>query len=96
MVAELPLSTGNHRGKRRLPDRIREPWEISGRANHTLSADFMADALWSGRRFHTFDVNDGFNRESLRIEIDTNPSSLRVIWASDELVNLHEALQRLP
>jgi transposase-like protein len=28
----------------------------------------MADALWSGRRFRTFNVNDDFNRESLRIE----------------------------
>lgn len=36
-------------------------------ANHTWSADFMADTLWSGCRFRTFSVNDDFNRESLRI-----------------------------
>jgi putative transposase len=70
------------RGKRRLPDRIREPLEIPARANHTWSADFMADALWSGRRFRTFNVNDDFNRESLRIEIDTSLPSARVIRAS--------------
>ena len=44
----------------------------------------MADALWSGRRFRTFNVNDDFNRESLR-----------AIRALDELVELRGAPQRL-
>lgn len=83
------------RGKRRLPDRIREPLEIPSQANHPWSADFMADALWSGRRFRTFNVNDDFNRESLRIEIDTSLPSLRVIRALDERVELRGAPQRL-
>lgn len=30
----------------------------------------MSDALWSGRRFRTFNVIDEFNREGLRIEVD--------------------------
>lgn len=55
------------------------PLGIPGQANHTWSADFMADALWSGRRFRTFNVNDDFNRESLRIEIDTSLPSPRVV-----------------
>ncbi len=46
----------------------------------------MADALWSGRRLRTFNVNDDFNRESLRIEIDTNLPSPRVVRALDERV----------
>jgi putative transposase len=83
------------RGKRRLPDRIREPLEIPLSANHTWSADFMADALWSGRRFRTFNVNDDFNRESLRIEVDTSLPSSRIIRALDELVELRGAPQRL-
>lgn len=83
------------RGKRRLPDRIREPLEVPMHANHTWSADFMADALWSGRRFRTFNVNDDFNRESLRIEIDTSLPSQRVIRALDELVELRGAPRRL-
>ncbi len=83
------------RGKRRLPDRIREPLALPGQANHTWSADFMADALWSGRRFRTFNVNDDFNRESLRIEIDTSLPSQRVIRALDELVELRGAPRRL-
>ncbi|MBS7459051.1 DDE-type integrase/transposase/recombinase, partial [Coralloluteibacterium stylophorae] len=83
------------RGKRRLPDRIRTPLEIPVCANHTWSADFMADALWSGRRFRTLNINDDFNRESLRIEIDTSLPSSRVVRALDELVELRGAPRRL-
>lgn len=83
------------RGKKRLPDRIREPLEVPVLPNETWSADFMADALWSGRRFRTFNVNDDFNRESLRIEIDTSLPSARVIRALDELVELRGAPRRL-
>lgn len=83
------------RGKRRLPDRIREPLERPQVANHTWSADFMADALWSGRRFRTFNVNDDFNRESMKIEIDSSLPSARVIRALDELVELRGSPKRL-
>lgn len=44
----------------------------------------MADALWSGRRFRTFNVNDDFSRESLRIEIDTSLRSPCVTRTLDE------------
>ncbi len=83
------------RGKWRLPARIREPLESPIRANHTWSADFMADALWSGRRFRTFNVNDDFNRESLKIEVDSSLPSARVILALDELVERRGAPRRL-
>lgn len=55
----------------------------------------MVDALWSGRSFRTFNVNDDFNRESLRIEIDTSLPAKRVIRALDELVEMRGAPQRL-
>jgi putative transposase len=83
------------RGKKRLPDRIRDPLEIPAMANDTWSADFMADALWSGRRFRTFNVTDDYNRECLKIEIDTSLPSARVIRALDELVELRGAPRRL-
>lgn len=60
------------RGKRRLPARIRQPLVLPVRSNETWSADFMSDALWSGRRFRTFNVIDDYNREALKIEIDTS------------------------
>lgn len=62
--------------------------------HHTWSADFMCDALWSDRRFRAFNIND-FNRESLRIEIDTSLPSARIIRALDELVEVRGAPRRL-
>ena len=48
----------------------------------------MVDALWSGRRFRTVNVIDDFNREALRIEIDTSLPAQRVVRAPDELIEL--------
>ncbi len=76
------------RGKKSLPERIREPLAVPPRANATWSADFMADSLWSGRRFRTFNAIDDFNREALRIEIDTSLPALRITRALDELVEV--------
>lgn len=76
------------RGKKRLPERVREPLAVPLQPNETWSADFMSDATWSGRKFRTFNVLDDFNRESLRIEVDTSLPSARVIRAFDELIEL--------
>jgi len=48
----------------------------------------MSDALWSGRRFRTFNVLDDFNREALRIEVYTSLPSARIIRALDESIEL--------
>jgi putative transposase len=76
------------RGKRRLPARIKVPLVIPAQPNEIWSADFMADALWSGRRFRTFNVIDDFNREALKIEIDTSLPARRIVRALDELIKL--------
>jgi putative transposase len=76
------------RGKRRLPARVKTPLVIPAQPNEVWSADFMADALWSGRRFRTFNVIDDFNREALRIEIDTSLPARRVVRALNELIEI--------
>ena len=83
------------KGKRRLPARVKEPLSIPERPNQTWSADFMSDALWSGRRFRTFNVIDDFNREALRIEIDSNLPAQRIVRGLDELVQIRGKPQRL-
>jgi putative transposase len=76
------------RGKRRLPERVKAPLVIPAQPNEVWSADFMSDALWSGRRFRTFNVIDDFNREVLRIEIDTSLPARRIVRALEELVEI--------
>ena len=49
---------------------------IPARPNEVWSADFMSDALWSGRRFRTFNVMDDFNREALRDRDRHEPSGI--------------------
>ncbi|PKO66701.1 MAG: hypothetical protein CVU22_15050 [Betaproteobacteria bacterium HGW-Betaproteobacteria-16] len=79
------------RGKKRLPARIKRPLQAAPQPNQGWSCDFMSDALWSGRRFRTFNVIDEFNREGLRIEVDTSLPAARVIRALNELVELRGA-----
>jgi putative transposase len=67
------------KGKRRLPARIKAPLLVPERPNEIWSADFMSDALWSGRRFRTFNVLDDYNREGLGCQrackVDQQPAS---------------------
>ena len=56
--------------------------------NAVWSVDFMADALWNGRRFLTFNVLDHFHREALRIEIVTSLSARRIVRALTELIDI--------
>ncbi len=44
--------------KRRLPKRLRVPLYVPELPNAVWPADFMSDALASGRRFRTFNVVD--------------------------------------
>ena len=57
------------RTKRRVPTRLRQPLVAPARLNETWALDFMADALYDGRNFRTFNVLDEGNREALAIEI---------------------------
>ncbi len=49
----------------------------------------MSDALWSGRRFRTFNVMDDFNRAALEIEVDTSLPAARVIQVLQRCIELH-------
>jgi len=94
VYCELKLNLPR-RGKKRLPERIKAPPEVPASPNETWSADFMADALWSGRRFRTFNIIEEFNREALRIEIDRGLPAARVVRALDELIEVRGKPKRL-
>ena len=65
------------RTKRRVPTRSASPWWRRPELNEIWALDFMADALYDGRRFRTFNVLDEGNREALAIEIGTSIPSAR-------------------
>ena len=79
------------RTKRRLPRRLRQPLEAPSRLNGIWAMDFMADALYGGRKLRVLNVIDESNREALAIELATSIPTARVIRVLDELVQLHGA-----
>jgi putative transposase len=65
------------------------PLVASARLNETWALDFMADALYDGRGFRTFNVLDEGDREALAIEVGTSIPSARVIRVLDDLITLY-------
>ncbi len=75
--------------KKRLPKRLRVPLYDPMKPNTVWSADFMCDALASGRRLRTFNGTDDFNREVLHIEVDTSITSARLVRVFSEIAAQH-------
>lgn len=73
------------RTKKRLPARERQTLAVPMQANVLWSMDFMADTLYGGRRFRTFNVLDEGVREAVAIEIDTSLRAERVIRVLEQL-----------
>jgi putative transposase len=65
------------RTKWRVPTRVRQPLVAPARLNETWALDFMADALYDGRSFRTFNVLEEGNREGLASHRDRDVDSKR-------------------
>jgi len=83
------------RTRRRVPTRLRQPLLAPNALNQVWALDFMADALYGGRKFRVLNVIDEGNREALAIEIATSIPSRRVVRVLDELVALNGAPKAL-
>lgn len=75
------------KGKRRLPNRVKQPLQQQLGINQSWSMDFMSDSLVSGRKFRTLNVIDDCNREALAIEVDTSLSAKRVIRTLEQVID---------
>ena len=74
------------RSKKRLPERVKLPLVLPTAPNQCWSLDFMSDALSDGRKFRVLNIIDDYNRESLKIEVDTSLPALRVQRALDQVI----------
>ena len=86
-VYKLLKLNKRRKGKRRLPERVKQPLQKQTAVNSTWSMDFMSDTMVHGRRFRTFNVMDDGSREALAIEIDTSLSSKRIIRTLDQIID---------
>lgn len=63
------LSLRFKRPKRNKAARLRQPKQVVTAMNQIWSMDFVADALFDGRRLRALTVVDNYTRESLAIEV---------------------------
>ena len=86
-VYKLLKLNKKRRGKRRLPNRVKQQLLQPVEINSSWSMDFMRDSLASGSKFRTFKVLDDCNREALVIEIATSIAAKRVIRTLEQLLD---------
>lgn len=63
------LSLRHKRPRRNKAARLRQPKQLVQRINEIWSMDFVADALFDGRRLRMLTVVDNYTRECLAIEV---------------------------
>jgi len=85
-VYKLLKLNRRHKGKRRLPSRVKQPLVKQELINQSWSMDFMSDSMVGGRRFRTFNLIDDCTREVLAIEIDTSLSSKRITRTLERVI----------
>ncbi len=73
------------RRRKRLDRGAREPLLQATGVNQIWAMDFMSDALADGRKIRLLNILDVYNRECLRIEVDTSLSGVRVARILEEL-----------
>jgi putative transposase len=66
------LSLRHKRPRRNRSARLRQPKQQVSAINEMWSADFVADALFDGRRLRALTVVDNYTRECLAIEVGPN------------------------
>ena len=90
---ELGLSLRHKRSRRNKSARRRQPKQSVSAINEIWSMDFVADALFDGRRLRTLTIVDNYTRECLAIEVDGSLRGEHVVAALTRLAQ-HRPLPR--
>ena len=69
LYQEQGLSLRMKRPKRNKSARLRQPKQLVTAMNQIWSMDFVADALFDGRKLRALTVVDNYTRESLAIDV---------------------------
>jgi len=74
------------KGRKRLPERVKNPLNRPSAPLEMWSIDFMSDVLTNGRKFRTLNVIDDYNREAIAIEVAHSMPAMRVTGLLDRII----------
>lgn len=86
------LSLRHKRPRRNKTARLRQPKQLVRSINEIWSMDFVADALFDGRRLRALTIVDNYTRECLAIEVGQRLTGEDVV----EVLNRIKTLRGLP
>jgi putative transposase len=87
----LQLNIRRRKGKRRLPERTKQPLEQQPATNQVWALDFMSDSLACGGKVRTLNVMDEGSREGLAIEAASSIGSQRCIRVLERVIEARGA-----
>lgn len=82
----LKLNLRRKKGKRRLPERMKQPLQQQSSINHVWALDFMSDSLACGGHVRTLNIIDEGSREGLAIEAASSIGSQRCIRVLERII----------
>jgi putative transposase len=85
LYREQGLSLRHKRRRRNKAARLRQPKQIVTAINEIWSMDFVADALFDGRRLRTLTIIDNYTRECLAIDVNGTLKGEDVVAALDRI-----------
>lgn len=85
LYREQGLSLRHKRPKRNKSAQLRQPKRLALAINEIWSMDFVADALFDGRRLRTLPIIDNYTSECLAIKVGQHLKGPDVVCALEEL-----------
>ncbi|WBX91909.1 IS3 family transposase [Pseudoxanthomonas mexicana] len=95
LYCQAGLNLRRKRPRRRKAAAHRLERTVLTAPNQVWSMDFVADALFDGRRFRALTVVDNFTKESLAIEVDQQLKGEDVVAAMERLRHQRDLPQRI-